>query len=402
MNIAHVVYSCIPGSFRGGVPKVVFELGQAQASLGHRVAIYTTDLNSGIRVKVPVNESVDVGGIEIRYFRALENIYYSSPSLARNLMKAGRDYDIIHSHNTFLALNSYAAKTSKHWQIPLFYHVHGALDPLVVRRGQGSFLKKAVYIRLFERSHYGAAQGLIALTQNEASQLAQYNFPTPVYIVPNGLDTTGFPPSAEMRHAFRRQYGIGPDKSVILYLGRIARKKSLHLLISAFAQVAREMTDTTLVIAGDRAQDPQYVRELDKIVTEHGLLQKVIWTGYLTEQEKRFALAAGDVFSHVSESEGMPISVLEAMAARLPVILSQGCYMPDAVNKGVVIESPHSEHELAQTLRVAMTRAAENTDIGDRAYDYVVSHHSWKNIAEQLTRLYEKHRVTLAKNEPDE
>src|SRR5689334_14996511 len=126
MKILHIVYSCIPGNFRGGIPKIVYELSQAQVQLGHEVTIYTTEFNSSVRVQVPFDAPIKSEGIYIQYFPVTNPRWMQSPNMRRTLLDSAKQYDVIHSHNTFLALNRYVAEAHRDSGIPIFYHTHGA------------------------------------------------------------------------------------------------------------------------------------------------------------------------------------------------------------------------------------------------------------------------------------
>jgi glycosyltransferase involved in cell wall biosynthesis len=398
MRILHVVYSCVPGEFRGGVPKVVYDLARAQVGLGHEVTIYTTNINGAQPVAVPAGSETRSDGVLIHYFGADERRWFWSTGLRKALLASPPHQDVIHSHNTFLALNRYAAEAHGRWGVPLFYHVHGALDPLVVRRGWFKRLRKRAYIDLIERANLNAADGIFALTSSEADQIHTYGITTPISVTPNGIGpvrsdgpSTEVPPDPDgAANAFRERFEIRADQPVILYLGRIVPKKGVHLLLQAFGELHREHPAPVLVLAGARQAQPDYVRTLDGIVGDYDLREAVRWTGFLNESEKGGAWAAAALFSHVSESEGMAVSVLEAMAAGLPVIVSRECYMSDAATAGAVVEIDRDAGRLRSTIESLLADAPLRGRIGSAARDYVRRRHAWPQIARQIVQVYER------------
>src|SRR5207249_2317187 len=84
MKILHIVYNCIPGRYRGGIPKMVAELSHEQYKLGHQVFIYTTDYNLYVKETVPYNEDVVFNGAKIRFFRGFLHPCWRSPELTRH------------------------------------------------------------------------------------------------------------------------------------------------------------------------------------------------------------------------------------------------------------------------------------------------------------------------------
>ncbi|RYD79468.1 MAG: glycosyltransferase [Sphingobacteriales bacterium] len=315
MKILHVVYDFTPGDFRGGIAKVVYELAFEQAQQGHEVTVFT-----------PVVRQVPSTGLPTTNInvQTLQTLKLNNTSQA--IYELTRQHDVVHSHNTFHRLNSYVAAAGRRSGTPAFFHVHGALDPVVVNTGIMKAIKKHIYIRLIERRNLNAAQGVFALTKAEEEQIRKWHVVSAVHVVPNGIKPPKSPSSADLEEFNARYLGLAGAR-VILYLGRINPKKGLELLIEAFGNVASKFPEAVLVLAGDRGAMPDYVHQLDTQIEKAGLQKRVIWTGFLNEFEKCKAFAMAEVFSHVTVSEGMAVAVLEAMAAGVPTIVSPGCYM---------------------------------------------------------------------------
>jgi glycosyltransferase involved in cell wall biosynthesis len=391
LRIAHIVYSCVPGNYRGGVPKIVFELAQAQVAIGHEVMVYTTNYNSSVKIQVPLDKTVEAYGVKIRYFPTQYTRWFHSPELKKCLLSRDFEYDILHSHNSWLALNKYASEAKQKSGRPLFYHGHGAFDPIVINKGGLKRLRKLLYLKLVELTNYRHANTVFANTPNEVEQIRALGVRTPIHILPNGIRINEFKHYQEGAKAFRKRTGITEGESVILYLGRLVAKKGLHLLIPAFAEVYRKFPNTRLIIAGDRNQDPVYVAALDALVEENGIRQVVVWPGFLNETEKLGALGAASIFSHVTESEGMAMSVLEAMAAGLPTVVSKTCYMNEAVKAQAVIECEFGIHSLASVLAQLLENESYLSYLSQNARHHAIQKHSWQQIAKRSIEIYEQH-----------
>lgn len=386
LKIAHVVYSCIPNNYRGGIAKIVFELSQAQVALGHQVTIYTTNVNSGVVVEGLADNITQ--GVSLRYFRR-DNSWYESKALKLALSKA--DADVIHCHNTFLALNLYGAQISRRYQIPLFFHTHGALDPLVVNSSRLGSLKKNVYIRLIERRNLQTAASIFANSEQEKEQIQYWGVGVPIAILPNGINIPS-PISDEERARAREEFKIGNDRKSILFVGRIVEKKGLHLLLQAVGELAEQgINNLEVLIVGDKEQDKNYSDRLKQLVEKYKLDNSIRWLGHLTSQQLRTAYAGADLFSHVSKSEGMAMSILESLANGLPTLISPGCYMQEAVKNGAAIECSYDPNSIRETLR----RFAEgNHDfwitVGENGRRYVATNHSWNSVAEESISVYQR------------
>jgi glycosyltransferase involved in cell wall biosynthesis len=179
------------------------------------------------------------------------------------------------------------------------------------------------------------------------------------------------------------------SKNIILYLGRINEKKGVDLLLRAFAKILPEHPNTLLVIAGNREAYPDYVSKLDDLIVYMDLSERVYWTGFLEENDKRCLFALAYLFSHVTRSEGMAVAVLEAMAAGLPVIVSPGCYMDQAVARGAVVLSEYEENSLAVNLDKLLTNHAYSEQLGKSARQFTNQYHDWRKNAVQIVNAYE-------------
>ena len=171
---------------------------------------------------------------------------------------------------------------------------------------------------------------------------------------------------------------------------RIVPLCRLHLLIDAFAQIEKNFPNTKLVIAGDTKQDPVYVMGLRQKVESYNLQNRIVWTGFLNEIEKEGAFAAATIFSHVSQSEGMALAVLEAMHAELPVIVSPQCNMDTAVEKQAVMQVEYDVESLSHALSVLLNDEKRRVQLGNTAHQHAQSDHNWSKIAKQIGSIYKR------------
>jgi glycosyltransferase involved in cell wall biosynthesis len=137
--------------------------------------------------------------------------------------------------------------------------------------------------------------------------------------MPNPVDTELFSPcTPEERIRLRQQLGLGQDTPVAVFTGRLEEQKKLPWMIGAFALVVREIPDAVLALVGGGTLR----EELGQLVSSLGLERNVIFTGRLDGAGLLKWLQAGDVFVLISAIEGLPCSLIEAMSAGLPSVLS--------------------------------------------------------------------------------
>jgi glycosyltransferase involved in cell wall biosynthesis len=137
--------------------------------------------------------------------------------------------------------------------------------------------------------------------------------------MPNPVDTGKFCPcSREERVRLRLDLGISQDTPVVIFVGRLDWQKELPWLIGSFAMVVKERPQARLVLVGDGPLRSQ----ITQLASSMGLDNNVVFTGRLDGDGVLKWLQVSDVFALVSQIEGLPLVVIEAMSTGLPSVLS--------------------------------------------------------------------------------
>lgn len=388
MKIIHVVYSLIPLQFRGGISKIVHELSEAQAKLGHDVTVLTTLYNG--KEKVFLNGKLDKNKYcyNVIYFNAtLMSGVYSSIPMKRYLEQNAKNIDVIHSHNTFHPLNLQVKVIGKKHKINTFFHTHGSLDEKVLSTGRLKKYKKRLYIKLIERNILNNAKAVFANTKHEKQQLIKVGIEErKIKILPNGINYG----STNLNSANRTILSnIPKDKFLISFIGRIHPKKGIHVLIEAFYELKKKTEDIALLIGGDVNQYPIYYEELKELVIKYNLKNHVHWLGFINESTKYEILKITNLFSHVSKSEGMAMSILEAMSYGVPTIVGRGCYMDVAVQKGAIIESEFNAQMIAKNMLKIFQSSKLQKELSKNSSFYIEEYHNWTDIAKRTIEIYQ-------------
>ena len=115
----------------------------------------------------------------------------------------------------------------------------------------------------------------------------------------------------------------------------------------------------------------------------------MIVTGYLGGADRLAALAAADMLALPAVGEGLPMVVLEAMAAGLPVIVSPGCHLPEVAQYGAGLEVEADAKPLADALNQLLSDKTARQQMAQAARRLVQERFTWDNVALQLEQLYE-------------
>ena len=143
----------------------------------------------------------------------------------------------------------------------------------------------------------------------------------------------------------REKYGLNGE--FVLFVGTIEPRKNLSRLVSAFASVCAEHSDLLLVIAGMKGW---MYDGLLQLVENLNLQSRVIFTGFVPEEEKPFLIAAAKVFAYPSLYEGFGIPVLEALACGIPTVTSNVSSLPEVAGDAALAVDPYSVAELSSAL----------------------------------------------------
>jgi len=211
------------------------------------------------------------------------------------------------------------------------------------------------------------------------ARLSQHTDPFPVRVIPNGVDADHFRPAPILERRGRKPFRI-------LFVGRLHAEKNVALLLRAVAGMQREEgTQVHLDIVGD---GPERVA-LEKLATALGLAASVTWHGWRNKDEIAALYRNSDCFANPSMYEGMPNTVLEAMASGLPVIASDVGGNNDLVlpgKTGYLFDLGEPE-----SLRHHLASLAANPNqcrrFGTHAREHVMANYSWKSVASRYANL---------------
>ncbi len=214
------------------------------------------------------------------------------------------------------------------------------------------------------------------------SRLSEAADPIPTAMIPNGVDTEVFAP-AEVR---------APNKAMqLLYVGRLQSQKNLIATLEQFAFARSHAAEPMrLMLAGDGPQRA----ELEMKAQTLGLGDAVQWLGWLDKPALLRAYHEADVMLNPSFGEGMPNTVLEAMACALPVIASRVTGNDELVKHGEtgLLFDLADPGALGRAILQLANEPARRLAMGVRAREIVCADYSWGSTAAQYAALFQRNR----------
>jgi len=393
MKILHVISSLAPRY--GGPPKACWEMARAVAQLGHEVSIYTTNQDGPGELAVPLGQPVWQEGVEILYFPIQPPRFWAtSVPLALGLRHKIPASDLVHIHSLYFFHSLVAGHYCRQNAIPYLVRPHGTLDPFIYRRHRW---RKRLVELLFEHRNIRRATALHFTTAEEQVLAAPYTFDTPGVVVPLGIGADEFALMPEPGSFRRRHPEIG-DKRIILFFGRVNFKKGLDILAKAFGAAARQCQDVHLVIAGP--DNEGWGARVRTWLGKEGVLGRTTFTGMLLGPDKLAVLRDASMFVLPSYTENFGLAVIEAMAAGLPIIIS------DKVNIWREVESagagkvvPCEAGKFTEAILDLLDKPELAWQMGQKGQALVRDEFHWPDIAVRLQETYailiDRHRLSM-------
>jgi glycosyltransferase involved in cell wall biosynthesis len=203
-----------------------------------------------------------------------------------------------------------------------------------------------------------------------------------VHVVPNGVADAAHSPDRFRDLAL--EAGL-QGKVVVTYAGVFRARKRVANLLLAFADVARRFPEAILLVVGGGRG---YEEDLLTLARELGLEDRVVFAGPAPADRIPYYLGLTDVFCLLSSYEGMPMGVLEAMNAGLPVVATDAYGQRELLASGAGLLVPRDDiPAAAAAIGSLVADAALRASMGAAARERVRSEYSWDRVARRYLEL---------------
>jgi glycosyltransferase involved in cell wall biosynthesis len=363
MRIAYIGQKgVLPAERAGGIEKRVFEVGKRLVEMGHSVTVYARRRHMPAGQKFV--EGMKIVYVPTIYTKNLEAIVYTFFSTIMALFK---DYDIYHYHGVGPATLSFLPRIFKpNARVIVTFHARdqfhqkwGWFGRLYLRFGEWCSVKFPHYFIVV--SHV-----LQVECRNEFQSQGVY--------IANGATI-----ESVQRDDFLKKNHL-KNKGYFLTVGRLIRVKGIHHLIKAFVRLETEMK---LVIVGDG--DIEYLNELKELAGDNN---NVIFLGFKAGEDLKQLFAGAFSLVQPSESEGLPLTVLEAMSYGVAPLVSDIPGNMEAIfNSGFTFKSG-DVYDLERVLKEMIHSPSRVSEEGEEARAIVATRFTWEVAAEHEEEVY--------------
>jgi glycosyltransferase involved in cell wall biosynthesis len=307
-----------------------------------------------------------------------------SPTMLQSILPYIRDADFIalHSLYSFPVVAGYLL--AQWFHKPYCLWPHGVLAPIQRRINP---VKKKIYGWLIARAILNDASVIVYTSKGEREETGCLHLKSPSVVIPHGFDVQGFdnlPPRGE----FRSRFMAGHSGPLVLFLSRINQKKGLDILVRAFALLLERLPNARLAIVGS-SDPPQFEVQVKNWIRESGISDYVVMPGLMVGEEKMQALADADVFVLPSHAENFGFAVFEAMASRIPVVISDTLdYAKEIDSHQAGMSMPRNPQAFADAMIRVLTDKDLHQKMGQNGFNLARTY-SWDTTGERVERTVE-------------
>ena len=361
-----------PPHVGGGVEKVVSELCQGLVSRGHDVALLT------LRTCPAPSREVN-GLLQIHRAAALDLTrrlgfqQAASISVLCSAIRLIRDFrpDIVHAHNLFFRTTETAAVLRMFGRTPLVVTLH-------LGKSEGNARLVGGLVKAYEstmgRFIVRRADRVIAVSRAVAEHARRINGGSPpATVIPNGVDTQVFYPGAESRAG-----------QTVLFVGRLVPNKGPEVVVEAVPRVLARHPQAQFLMAGDGPLRERLESQARHLKVDHAV--RFLGLRHDVPQLMRDSI----VFVRPSTLEGMPLTVLEAMATALPVVATPVGGTPEVVHDGDngYLVPVGDSAALAERIIRVLDDPSLAAAMGRRGHEVVINQYTWQAMVERTEAVY--------------
>ncbi len=348
-----------------------------------KILMFGPDLKATGGITAVVNNWIDAGLKQFVILKYVSTIDFNGPrqyflklrnginSYFKYIALSSSEYDLVHihlAHGMSFYRKLVIVLIGKIKRDKIIVHLHGSDFEIFYLNG--SIIRKKLITWMF--NHVDA---LIMLSKKWETFAQNICNNKNIYILYNGADPEKFKPQVNTQ-----------DKINILFMGELGSRKGTYDLIDAFIPIYNKFNSAYLILGGDGE-----IEKAKKIIQGKGLEDRVLLRGWLSGEDKINAFKEAHIYVLPSYNEGLPVSILEAMAANLPIVSTPVGGIPEVVIDGVngFLIQPGD----IKSLSMCIDKLCENTELrnemGKASLKIVDEKYKLVKIVQDLNKLYQ-------------
>ena len=365
-----------PPHVGGGVEEVTHDVAQELVRLGHQVAVVTLDTCNAS----PMENTDGVHVYRARPIELTETLGVQS-AISTEVVKLMREVcrkeqsDVLHANNLYFFTTIAACLNLRALKKPLVTTLH--IGSIAEMEGRARYAA-GLYERSIGRWILHKSTRIVAVSQAVERYAESLEVePSKVSVVPNSVDTLKFRPASR---------GDRRDGIVSVgFIGRLICNKGPQYLVEAAPRILREFSNVQFIVAGDGPM----LQEMEHRVHQLGVENAFRFLGTVPSNVE--FLKSCDIMVRPSLTDGMPLTVLEAMACGIPTVASRVGGTSEILQDGDTgfLVEPRNVDELVSRISTLVADSNLRREMGGRARRFIEQYPSWNQVAAQLSVIYQ-------------
>jgi 1,2-diacylglycerol 3-alpha-glucosyltransferase len=308
-------------NYHSGIDRVVEQQAKDYTKKGNKVTVISLESN----IKPKTYKVISLGMPKNAALQRLYRLFFFIDAKKLSYYKNLKNYDMVISH--FYPMNWLAYLAKKHYKIKYIYFNHG-----VNTTGLLNNILQKFYMKLFSLftnitlKNVDEAYSVSKYLKDDLKKVSNLNSK----VIYNKIDKKRFNKKVK-GSKITKKYNLKGNK-VLLYVGRLAPHKGIHLLLKSFDMIKKTLPNTKLLIVGKPTFNDYFVK-LKKIANEN-----VIFTGFVDDKELPYYYAACNIYVTASLWEGFDLPAAEAQACGKPVVAFNIGSHPEIIKKGIIVK----------------------------------------------------------------
>ena len=326
-------------NYYSGIDRVVQLQAEDYIKKGYQVTVIALES----QIKPKKYNVITLGMPKNSFLQRLYRLLFFLDIKKLNYYKKLKNYDIVISH--FYPLNWLAYLARKKYKIKYIYFNHG-----INTTGLLNNALQKLYMKLFSSftnitlKNVDEAYSVSKYLKNDLKKVSNLDSK----VIYNKIDKKRFNKNVKGNKIIKK-YNL-KNKKVLLYVGRIAPHKGIHLLLQSFDIIKKQIPNVRLIIAGKPTFN-NYFKSLKKMSNDN-----VIFTGFIDDKELPYYYAACDVYVTTSLWEGFNLPAAEAQACGKKVVAFNIGSHPEIVKRGILVEKVDLYSFAKAVVRILKTR----------------------------------------------
>lgn len=362
MRILRVTSDLYP-RVMGGVGVHTHEMSRLQNLMGHQVTVITSKDENKEDIITPY---------PIEDFTPLVEVFGNKISLDLFfiLLSHRKGIDVIHAHSHLFFSTNVSALLRRLGCKPLIITSHGLYSQSASKALQD------IYMATLGLWTLKSADRVICYTYVEKKQIERLGVPVEkINVVNNGVDTEKFKPLKTQKKT-----------NVILWVGRYVPGKGVDILIEGFENFSKTHPDYILRMVGNGP----FKMEAEKSVRAKSLESKVEFIDSVSNEDMPEIYSESDIFVLTSYEEGVPRSILEAMACGKPIVCSALPQLTEIVSESGLTFPVGDQYALSEAFRLLADDDTKRNRLGEMARARVLADYSWEKTVKRTLEIYQE------------